>query len=94
VVDRERTVTQAAEAAGVSIRCAAVLLQAVLGTLGWFGFRALAAWAFPPLELLESWERSRWDKLRTWALQLVSLALATAGIILAVVLASPSGPAR
>jgi hypothetical protein len=66
-------------------------LQIVLGTIGWFLGSATMRWAFPPLELLEAWERSTWQSLQTRSWQALSLALAVAGIILAIVLAQPSG---
>jgi hypothetical protein len=62
---------------------AAALL--LLGAAGWFGGLLLQRWAFPPLELLEAWERSRWSTVKTRSWELLALALAVAGVVLAVV---------
>lgn len=51
----------------------------------------LVGWAFPPLELVEAWERSRWQSATTAAWQGLILVLAVAGIILTVLLSQPSG---
>lgn len=59
----------------------------VLGPVGWFVGLTTQRWAFPPLELLEAWERSRWSRLQTRAWEALTLALAVAGVVLAVVLA-------
>jgi hypothetical protein len=66
-----------------------VLALLVLGLVGWFAGLVTQRWAFPPLELLEAWERSRWSRLKTRAWGALTLALAVAGIVLAVVLAPP-----
>lgn len=49
----------------------------------------LVHWAFPPLELVEAWEKSRWSLARTYAWQGMPFAIALASILLTVVLASP-----
>lgn len=58
-----------------------------LGAAGWFGGLTLQRWAFPPLELREAWERSRWSTVKARSWELLALALAVAGVVLAVVFA-------
>ncbi len=48
----------------------------------------LVHWAFPPLELVEAWEKSRWSLARTYAWQGMLFAIALVSILLTVVLAS------
>lgn len=67
-----------------------VLLQIILGAVGWLSGWVLIEWAFPPLELVEAWERTRWQQVQTRTWQLLTLALAVAAIVLAVVLAQPA----
>jgi hypothetical protein len=63
-----------------------VLSGYALGSLGdW-----LVRWAFPPLELVEAWERSRWQIVKTWFWQGLIFLLAVVGIILTVLLSQPS----
>jgi hypothetical protein len=62
-------------------------LQLVLGAIGALAGVWTVHWAFPPLELVEAWERSRWQRLQSRGWGVLSLALAVAGIILAIVLA-------
>jgi hypothetical protein len=57
--------------------------MAALGTIGWFSGR----WACPPLDLVEAWERTRWQRLVAAAWQLLLLSLAVAAIVVAVLLA-------
>ena len=48
-------------------------------------------WTFPPLELVEAWERSRWTAVQTWFWQGLIFLLAVVGIILTIILSQPSG---
>ena len=50
----------------------------------------LVGWAFPPLELVDASERSRWQSTKTAAWQGLILVLAVAGIILTILLSRPS----
>lgn len=66
---------------------AGVLSAYALGSFGDWVVR----WAFPPLELVEAWERSRWTMVKTWFWQGLIFLLAVVGIILTIVLSEPSG---
>jgi hypothetical protein len=67
-----------------------LLFQAVAGTICWATATSLIAWAFPPLELVEPWEQSRWRRAKTRMWQLLLFGLAVAGVVITVVLAAPS----
>jgi hypothetical protein len=62
-------------------------LMFALGALGWFAGLRVIRWAFPPLELVEAWERTRWQRLVAGTWQFVLMAFAVAGVIVAVLLA-------
>jgi hypothetical protein len=62
------------------------LLQVGLGAFGAYAGRSLADWAFPPLELIEPWEQSRWRIVKTRSWQLLTLGLAVGGIVIALIL--------
>lgn len=68
----------------------ASIIAMALGGPSWLALRRFGEWTFPNLELLETWERSRWQRVRAAAFQALTLALALGGILTAVLLAAPS----
>jgi hypothetical protein len=73
---------------GASLRSwVAVPLALGFGAGGWLGGDQLVRWTFPSLELVEAWERTRWQRVLASFWQLLLLALAVAGIVVAIVLA-------
>jgi hypothetical protein len=71
-----------------------ILLQFVLGAAGWYSGKLIIDRAFPPLELVEAWERSRWKRLKTIAWQGLTLILAVVSILVAVALSQPAPAPR
>lgn len=65
-----------------------IVLQAALGSAGWLAGYSLVRWAFPPLELVESWERSRWETVTAYGWQALLFFLGAAGVALTVVLST------
>jgi hypothetical protein len=61
-----------------------VLAAYALGTAG----DQFVRWAFPPLELVEDWEKSRWRIARTYAWQGTLFVVAVVSILLTIVYAS------
>jgi hypothetical protein len=70
------------ELAGIG---AGLLSAYVLGSVG----DRFVQWAFPPLELVDAWEKSRWSIARTYAWQGMLFAVAVVSILVTVVLSSP-----
>jgi len=68
-------------------------LQFSCGPLGMLIPLKLIPWAFPPLELVEAWEKPRWSTVKTWFWQGLVFLIAVVGIILTVLLSQPSSPA-
>ncbi len=74
-----------------------LLAEAALGIwIGLFSAYALGTvsawfmqWTFPPLELVEAWEKSRWSTARTYSWQGALFLIALTSILLTVALASP-----
>jgi hypothetical protein len=70
-----------------------MVLQFTCGPLGMLIPLKLIPWAFPPLELVEAWEKPRWSTVKTWFWQGLVFLIAVVGIILTVLLSQPSSPA-
>ena len=70
-----------------------MVLQFTTGPLGMLVPLKLIPWTFPPLELVEAWERPRWTAVKTWFWQGLVFLLAVVGIILTIVLSQSSGSA-
>lgn len=68
-----------------------MILQFTTGPLGMLVPLKLIPWTFPPLELVEAWEQSRWTAVKTWFWQGLIFLLAVVGIILTILLSQPSG---
>jgi len=71
-----------------------MILQFTIGPLGMLVPLKLIPWTFPPLELIDAWERSRWTAVRTWFWQGLIFLLAVVGIILTILLSRPGGATR
>jgi len=67
-----------------------LILQFTFGPLGMLIPLKLIPWTFPPLELFEAWEKSRWTDIKTWFWRGLIFLLAVVGIILTIVLSQPS----
>lgn len=67
---------------------AQVVFGGAMSCTGWL----LARWAVPPLEPLEAWERSRWQTARAFSAYVITLALAVAGIVITILLATSGTP--
>jgi hypothetical protein len=79
-------------AVGLTVEAAVGMYSGVLAayTLGTVGDQ-FVRWAFPPLELVEAWEKSRWSIARTYAWQGTLLVVALVSIVLTIVFASGTG---
>ncbi len=69
----------------------AMLLQLALGPLGILVGLRVIDWAFPAFEIVEIWQRSRWQRTKSVFWQGVLFGLALLGVILTIVLSQPSG---
>ncbi len=71
----------------------AMLLQFTCGPLGMLIPLKLIPWTFPPLELVEAWEKSHWQTVKTTFWQGLILVLAAAGIVATILISQPTATA-
>jgi hypothetical protein len=67
-----------------------ILVPVILGAVGWVIGVKLVRWTFPPLELIEAWERPRWSVVKTMFWQAVLFMAAAVSIVLAILGSRPS----